>query len=112
MKPFILNFKEIPTGEGLDYTTIDYDEKLNLSICKKTKLPAISFLDMATETSTRTQGESSDSDKSYMNKLLDTATKTLSGGEESDSDRETKKLLNLVDTTTITESSESTDKDK
>jgi hypothetical protein len=112
MKPFIFNFKETPTGENMDHTTIEYDDKLNLSVIKKTRQPAIDVLDMATETFTKAQGESSDTDKSYMNKLMDTATKTFSGGEESDSDKETSELLNLVDTTTITESSESTDQDK
>ena len=50
MKPFILNFSECPNGEILDYSLIEYSEKLNLSVVKGSDKPAVSFLSNDTVT--------------------------------------------------------------
>ena len=138
MKPFVLEFKETPIKESLDYSLIEYSKVLNLSIIKNTGKPAVDFLNMDTSTATRGSFESSDSDKPSLNKLLDTTTFTKAGGETSgdkddgrinyfqmdtstqtftateasDSDRDRRMIELLLDTSTLTESRETTDQDK
>ncbi|HYV90913.1 MAG TPA: hypothetical protein VE978_03985 [Chitinophagales bacterium] len=115
MKPFAFQFKEIPTKENLDYSLIEYDEQFNLSVIKTTRQPAIDTLTMDTETFTKAQGESSDSDDDGIRILMDTTTATYSppvGKEDSDSDSERGNIQSLMDTTTITESREDVDQDR
>jgi hypothetical protein len=111
MRPLILEFKEKPTGEDLDYSLIEYDHTLNLSVNKLTRLPAIESLNLETETFTKTQGEGSDTDKSGLSLLMDTETRTFTHSEASDSDRDRMALQSLMETSTLTESSETTDQD-
>jgi hypothetical protein len=112
MRPLIFEFKESPTGEAIDYSLIEYDKSLNLSVNKMTGLPAIDTINLETETFTKTQGEGSDSDRNGLSKLMDTETRTFTHSETSDSDKDRMALQNLMDTTTLTESTETTDQDK
>ena len=137
MRPFTLQFKETPDKVELDYSLIEYDETLSLSINKKTQLPAVEVLCTDTMTGTRASREVSDSDNSLINELLDTttmtkatgegvidnddsmvnqlmdtATKTFTSTESSDTDQQKNSIGDLIDTTTLTESRESTDQDK
>ncbi len=112
MRPFIFEFSESPSNGSHDYSLIVYDDKLNLSVNRLTGEPAIEALNMETETFTKTNGESSDSDRNSLNSLIDTETHTFNHTETSDSDKDTTAIVNLMDTTTLTESSETTDKDR
>lgn len=112
MRPLIFEFKETPIGESHDYSLIEYDHTLNLSVSKMTGLPAIEMANLETETFTKTQGEGADSDKSGLSMLMDTETRTYTHSEASDSDRDRMALQNLMATTTLTESSETVDQDK
>lgn len=136
MKPLIFQFKEYPKDTALDYSLIEYDETLNLSICKPTGQPAIDVLSMDTETFTKSEEEVSDADSDRINALMDTVTGTREDEEESDSDDYRLRMLMdtmtktadpeevtdddedriaiqaLMDTSTLTETSESADDDK
>lgn len=112
MKPLIFEFKENPIGETQDYSVIEYDDMLNLSVNKLTGQPAIETINLETETFTKTNGESADSDRDGLSMIMDTETRTYTYSEASDSDKDRNALLTLMDTTTLTESSETTDQDK
>lgn len=112
MRPLVFQFKETPTSKNLDYSLIEYDEQLNLSVNKKTKQPAIDSLTMDTETFTKANRESSDSDRDVISMLMDTETRTYTEREEADSDYDSRSMQALMDTTTITESREDIDQDK
>ena len=116
MEPLLLKFKEKPSEKSLDYSILEYSKELNLSVLKASNQPAVKYFTLGTETFTKTTGEGADSDLSNANgrvkSLLDTSTETLAGGEPSDSDySNSAKLKALLDTTTITESVEDTDRD-
>ncbi len=87
MKLLTFQFKESPSIEDSDYSSIEYDESQNLTVNKKTRRPAIESLTLDTETFTKTQGEGSDSDNSNLAILLDTSTSTFTRTEGTDSDR-------------------------
>lgn len=107
MKPLILEFKECLYGEDNDFSSIEYSNILNLSVDKNTQIPAIQYLNLETETFTKTKNETSDSDKNALNFLMHTETGTFTYSEVSDSDRDVTNLKNIIDnTTTITESSD------
>ncbi len=112
MRPLIFEFRENPIGEAQDYSLIEYDDNLNLSVNKLTGQPAIDTVNLETETFTKTQSEGADSDRSGLNLLMDTETSTFTHSEASDSDKDRMTLQNLMATTTLTESSETTDQDK
>ena len=115
MKPLILEFAETPKCIDFDYSVIEYSESHNLSVLQGTEMPAISYVNMATETFTKTMGEVSDSDKDFRNNLkiiMGTETMTLTSTEPSDSDRDRQSLKLLMGTATITESIEPTDSDR
>lgn len=137
MKPLIFQFKEYPKDAALDYSLIEYNETLNLSISKATGRPAIDVLSMDTETFTKSEEEVSDADSDKISALTDTVTNTRMEKEESDSDdyrlralmdtmTKTSELPEevtdsdtdrpsmhaLMDTSTFTEDTESTDEDK
>ncbi|WP_109435648.1 hypothetical protein [Aquimarina sp. AU119] len=142
MRPLILEFTETPELKNIDYSIIEYSMDQNLSVLKKTDIPAISYVNMDTATFTKTTGEPSDSDndrsfklkrlldtstdtktivdetdsdndfKLKMRRLLDTSTDTFNSNEPSDSDSDRSSLKLLMDTQTITESTEPTDSDK
>ncbi len=111
MKPLIFEFRENPIGEAQDYSLIEYDDNLNLSVNKLTGQPAIDSVNLETETFTKTQGEGADSDRSGVSILMDTETRTFNRSEASDSDKDRMVLQNLIATTTLTESSETADQD-
>lgn len=99
MQPFSFQFKHYPTGESFDQSLIEYDETLNLSIDKATGKPAISELNMATETFTRND-EAADSDDRGISLMMATSTETKSG-ESSDTDPFRVGMLMLTSTTTF-----------
>ena len=112
MNPITFQFKESPNQENLDYSLIEYDNQLNLSIDKKTKQPAIDFLTMDTETVTRANRENTDSDNNGVRMLMDTSTFTKAALDITDTDRDRLLIQALMDTATLTESREDTDQDK
>lgn len=115
MKPLILEFTETPKLKNIDYSLVEYSKSKNLSVLINTNIPAISYVNMDTETFTKTSGEPTDSDydfKSNLRRLLDTSTHTLVSTEPSDSDKNYSSLKLLMDTQTLTESVEPTDSDK
>jgi len=135
LNPLLLQFKEITEDEILDYSLIEYDNHLRLSVNKHNGQPAIDSLQTDTMTATRRSSESSDSDRTAIQAMMDTRTFTKANGDEtdsdrnsfdlmmgtstntfttketSDSDRDLSLLQTLLDTTTLTESRETTDKD-
>ena len=115
MRPLILEFAETPELKNLDYSLIEYSREKNLSVIRNTQIPAISYVNMETETFTKTSGEPVDSDNDLryrLRRLLDTSTDTFTSTEPSDSDQDRSALKMLMDTQTITESVEPTDTDK
>jgi hypothetical protein len=140
MNHIILQFAETPDQEVLDLSMVEYDRDLNLNVIKGTKIPAVTFADLATSTATKTSGEGVDSDKDFRSNIsqmmgtstqtrvrnessdndpsktlmtmLDTSTKTFTKTEESDSDKNLRDLAYLSATRTLTESSETLDNDK
>ena len=115
MRPLILEFAETPKYIDFDYSLIEYSEKNNLSVLKGTEIPVISYVNMGTETFTKTMGEVSDSDNDIRNNLkllMGTETRTFTSTEPSDSDRDRQSLKLLMGTETITESIEPTDSDR
>ncbi|MBX3295886.1 MAG: hypothetical protein KF762_09260 [Acidobacteria bacterium] len=109
MKPLIFEFLESPPSEGLDLSGIEYDETLNLSVDKSTRLPAIDQIHLGTETFTRTN-EVSDTDVTPSAALMNTETATKVSGEGSDQDRSSLSLLMATETYT-TSHNESSDHD-
>lgn len=142
MSYFLLEFAEIPTGEAIDQSLIEYDKDLNLSVIKGTKTPALKAAKQATETFTKTTGEGSDSDRdggqlfsallttntqtrvsheasdsdrqevAVLNSMIVTSTNTFVNQEVSDSDKDRQHLSELIATRTLTESSETADSDR
>jgi len=96
MNPFIFQFKEPATEEDVDFSEIEYDQNLNLSVDRRTSRPAVESIKMATETSTKVHGESSDTDSPMTGMLMATETITLVNTEGSDSDHHRTHLLNLL----------------
>ncbi len=109
MKPITFEFLERPSEAEVDYSVIEYDNSLNLSVDKTTRLPAIDSFNMETETFTKTGGETSDSDSDFQ---TDTATRTLTQLESTDSDADIHSLIQLIETSTLMESSEAVDSDE
>lgn len=87
MKPLILQYTEKPLGDNFDNSLIEYDNNLNLSVDKITKRPAVSFLNMGTETFTKTYDEVSDSDADRISYMMGTSTQTHYQTEGSDDDK-------------------------
>ena len=115
MNPLILEFAEQPKFVDIDYSLIEYSENKNLSVLKGTEVPAISYLNMETETFTRTREEASDSDNNIghsIKLLMGTETHTATTNEPTDSDRDQQALKLLMGTETVTESLEPTDSDR
>jgi len=111
MKPLILEYTEKSKTEDFDFSKIEYNSTLNLTIDKKTGLPAIEYLNMSTETHTRTNNETSDSD-SEMNIMMGTLTKTSYQLEGTDDDAGFNAIKSMIDTSTMTfTTQESSDSD-
>lgn len=112
MNPLILQYKERSNNENFDFSQIEYSPKLNLTIEKKTGLPAIDFLNMSTETHTRTYNESSDCDSENMGLMMGTVTNTSYQIEGSDNDASFNAVKSMMRTSSITlVSQEATDND-
>lgn len=115
MKPLILKFAESNCEADLDYSLIEYSKTQNLSVIAGTNVPAISQVALGTQTHTRVSGEGADSDfdsHHRLNSLLATNTKTLSNSETTDSDFDFERLATLMDTRTLTKTTESSDSDR
>lgn len=100
MKPLIFEFLERPRSERLDLSSIEYDETLNLSVDKITRLPAIDQIHLGTETFTRTN-EVSDTDVTPVATLMNTETATKVSGEGSDHDKSSLNPMMATETVTI-----------
>ena len=112
MKPLILEYTEKAKAENFDFSKIEYNSNLNLTVDKKTGLPAIEYLNMSTETHTRTYNETSDSD-SEMNIMMGTLTKTSYQLEGTDDDASFSAIKSMTDTSTMTfVSQEASDSDR
>jgi hypothetical protein len=115
MKPLILEFAENNGEPDLDYSLIEYSKTQNLSVLAGTNVPAISQVALGTQTHTRISGEGTDSDfdrNHPLNSLLETSTKSLSNNEINDSDFDLGMIATLMDTNTLTKTSESSDSDR
>ncbi|MBO0330087.1 hypothetical protein [[Muricauda] lutisoli] len=111
-KPFTLNFVEKSNEEPPVYSSVIYDERLNLSVDINSGIPAFDVLDMDTMTGTKVHDEVTDSDNNLHTTYLDTLTRTRTQVESTDLDSNFIELANLLDTCTLTESHEATDSDK
>jgi hypothetical protein len=112
MNPLILQYTERSNNENFDFSQIEYSPKLNLTIDTKTGLPAIDFLNMSTETHTRTYNESSDCDSENMGLMMGTKTRTFTELESSDDDRGFNAVKSMMRTSSVTlVSQEATDND-
>ena len=87
MRPLILEYTEKPLDDNFDNSLLEYDNYLNLSVDKITKKPAVSFLNMGTETFTKTYDEVSDSDANRISYMMGTTTQTHYQTEGSDDDK-------------------------
>ena len=112
MNPLILQYTERSNNENFDFSQIEYSPKLNLTIDTKTGLPAIDFLNMSTETHTRTYNECSDCDSENMGLMMGTKTRTFTELESSDDDRGFNTVKSMMRTSSVTlVSQEATDND-
>jgi hypothetical protein len=111
MRPLILRYREKPTAPDIDFSTIAYDERLNLNVYKHNREPAIKSPAMITTTGTKTWEEESDSDK-CMATLMITSTGSFTKMETSDEDPRYNALFeNLITMTATRESIEGSDSD-
>lgn len=101
MNPLILEYTERSKGENFDFSKIEYNSELNLTVDKKTGHPAIDYLNLSTETHTRTYDESSDSDGA-INIMMGTLTKTSYQIEGTDDDASFSAVKAMMETTTVT----------
>lgn len=101
MKPLILEYTEKSKNENFDFSKIEYNSKLNLTVDKQTGHPAIDYLNLSTETHTRTYDEVSDSD-SPMNIMMGTLTKTSYQLEGTDDDASFSAVKAMMGTSTLT----------
>lgn len=110
MNNLVLKYFEEFENVNVDYDDLKYSEILNLTVDKNND-PAISKVNMGTQTLTKTYDEVSDSDNDRSSVLMGTKTMTFTNTESSDSDRDIRMNLLMV-TKTLTESQEVTDSDK
>lgn len=107
MRPLILNYFETLISEvEMKIETLEYNERLQLSVFKGTETCAFEKMDLATRTMTKAQGESSDDDDnggmSFVNFHVGTITYSAINDETSDSDVEKPQMQNLLGTVTAT----------
>ncbi|KUJ56721.1 hypothetical protein [Chryseobacterium aquaticum] len=110
MRNLVLNYFEEINNTIIENGDLKYCDKLNLTVDKNNE-PAISRVNLATQTFTKTYDEASDSDSDRNAVLMSTQTRTFTNTESSDSDRDNRINLLMI-TSTITESQELTDSDK
>lgn len=112
MNPFIFLFRESPKESGQDLSLLRYDPLKNLTVDSSTGKPAISVLNMATETFTKADGEVSDTDRSGEILSMGTQTRTFADAEGGDSDQDNNVIRMLMGTGTETKTFlESSDRD-
>ena len=92
MRPLIFEYAEIPQNDHTTFDQIEYDAKLNLSVLKSTGQPAINEITFVTETFTKAEVDTSDSDdnfRSTVRQSLDTRiyTRQVDGDVTGDEDR-------------------------
>jgi len=102
MNPFIFLFRESPKEPGQDVSFLRYDPLKNLTVDSSTGKPAISVLNMSTETFTKADGEVSDTDRSGGILSMGTQTQTFADAEGGDSDQDTTVIRMLMGTSTET----------
>ena len=115
MKSFLLQFAETPQIESLPVSELEYSRTLNLTVIKGTDVPAINVNELATETFTKANSEGTDPDVDFQRRLsvlMATSTQTRVYNETPDDDKGLNELQYLLDTRTLTESSETTDSDQ
>lgn len=112
MRPLILQYLENPKKNSFDSSIIEYSEELNLSIDIKTKKPAINYLNLSTETFTKTFNEEADSDRDISALYMGTLTQTHQQLENSDNDHDLRNIQFMMSTRTLTEAQETSDSDK
>lgn len=112
MNPLILQYTEKSNADNFDFSKIEYSSKLNLTIDKKTGLPAIEYLNMSTQTGTKTHTETSDCDSENMGLMMGTLTHTSYELEGSDDDASFNAIKSIMGTSSFTfVSQEATDND-
>ncbi len=115
MKPLILEYTETPNFIEPNSNPIEYCNRKNLSVIRGTSKTAISYVNMETETFTKTNGEPTDSDSDLRRNikiLMATETRTFTKTEASDTDRDRVHFKQLLDTRTLNESVGTTDSDR
>lgn len=110
MKNLVLNYFEEVDDVAIETTDLIYCDKQNLTV-DNNNVPAISKVNMSTQTFTKTYDEASDSDNDRSTILMATKTKTFTSTEPSDSDRDNR-INFLMATNTLTESQEVVDADR
>jgi hypothetical protein len=112
MNPLILQYTEKSNKDNFDFSKIEYNSKLNLTIDKETGFPAIEYLNMSTETFTKIYNESSDFDSENMGLMMGTLTHTSYQLEGSDDDLSFNNIKSMMGTNSFTfVSQEATDND-
>lgn len=102
MKPITFQYLELCTEDGFNDSVLYYDEDLNLSVDRKTGLPAFDVLSMDTSTGTKDYVEVSDADDTLKASYMDTATRTNTQMESTDLDNNVHHLIQMMDTSTAT----------
>lgn len=113
MKVMILNYKEEIKEKdySIDLDNFEYDQQLNLTIQKNSKIPLVHYTEIINSTTTFSKANLEQTDKdSAMNPILSTMTKTDTQKEVTDPDPS--RFNALLATSTYTEAKEVTDKDK
>ncbi|MET3020815.1 hypothetical protein [Flavobacterium hydatis] len=113
MNPLILQYAEKSNTENFDFSKTEYSSTLNLTIDKKSGLPAIEYLNMSTQTGTKTYTEVSDSDSENIGLMMGTLTHTSYQLEGSDDDASFNAIKSMMSTSSVTlVSQEATDNDR
>lgn len=92
MKPLIFEYAEVAQDDSANLRHIEYNSNLNLSVSKSTGRPAINEIAFITETFTKAEVDTSDSDDNFRSAIrqsLDTRiyTRQLEGDVTGDEDR-------------------------
>lgn len=115
-RPLIFNFFEQSSEEILpDKGEFDYDDELQLSVVKGTKISAFDVVNLSTYTMTKAGGEVTDDDSEaggIRRSDLGTITFSAINDETTDSDADKTRLQNVLSTRTMTLSHEATDSDR
>jgi len=86
----------------VDTTILEYDNKLQLSVMKDSRIPAFDSLNLSTQTFTKANGEETDPDPMGTFGSLHTQTYSATNSEITDSDFDKPPLSNALVTSTFT----------